>query len=369
MKESTDETQFTGEQAEVLKSIRVSRIILPVLIGLVVVGYMLWAKFDAQDFIQIEWSRYTIFWVLVSVVFLITRHLAYATRLRILSDKAFSWRKCIELIFIWEFSSAVSPTSVGGSAVALFVLAQEKLSAARTATIVIYSAVLDALFFVSTLFILYLIFGWVMIRPELADGNVARGLEVAFMVAYLFTLAYGALFFYGLFVNPNSVKWVLDKCTDFNWLRRYKTKAVALGNDMEIASREMKNKSWSFHIASFLSTVVAWSCRFFLLSCLVIAMKPGLITSFMEQLQLYARLESIFVIMAGSPTPGAAGVAEFTFSKLIIDYVPESGVALLIASGWRLMTYYLYLLIGAIIIPNWIRTILNERKKMSLRNP
>lgn len=363
MKYSTDETQFTGEQEDVLKSIRVSRIILPILIGLVVVGYMLWEKFDAEDFAQIEWSRYTIFWVLTSIVFLVIRHLAYATRLRILSDKAFSWRKCIELIFIWEFSSAVSPTSVGGSAVALFVLAQEKLSAAKTATIVIYSAVLDSLFFISTLLVLYLIFGWVMIRPELVDGNVARGLEVAFMFAYLFMLIYGGLFFYGLFINPNSVKWVLDKITNIKWFYRYKEKAVTLGHDMEIASLEMKNKHWPFHVGSFLSTATAWSCRFLLLSCLVIAMKPGLITSFMEQLQLYARLESVFVIMAGSPTPGAAGVAEFTFSKLIKDYVPELGVALLIASGWRLMTYYLYLLIGAIIIPNWIRTILNERKK------
>ena len=76
-----------------------------------------------------------------------------------------------------------APTSVGGSAVALFVLAQEKLSAAKTATIVIYSAVLDTLFFVSTLLVLYLVFGWVMIRPDLADGNVARGLEtIKFLV-------------------------------------------------------------------------------------------------------------------------------------------------------------------------------------------
>ncbi|NJN77591.1 MAG: hypothetical protein HC803_04080 [Saprospiraceae bacterium] len=48
-------------------------------------------------------------------------------RLHILTEGEFTWRKCFELIFIWEFSSAVTPTSVGGSAVALFVLSQEKL--------------------------------------------------------------------------------------------------------------------------------------------------------------------------------------------------------------------------------------------------
>ena len=74
-------------------------------------------------------------------------------------EKAFSWKKCIELVFIWEFSSAVSPTSVGGSAAALFVLSQEKLSTAKTTTIVLYSAVQDALFFLVTLLVFFMIFG------------------------------------------------------------------------------------------------------------------------------------------------------------------------------------------------------------------
>ncbi len=362
--EPPEKTPYTDEQeAEVLRSIRVSRIILPVLIGIGVVGYMMWRQFDPDDFAQIEWNRHLIGWVAVSFVILVIRHLAYATRLRILSDRAFTWRKCIELIFIWEFSSAVSPTSVGGSAVALFVLAQEKLSAAKTTTIVIYSAVLDSLFFILSLPTLFMLFGWVMVRPELGDGSTVRSFESWFLLAFLFTLTYGSLFFYGLFVNPKSFKWVLMGLTRIKWLRRFRKKAQELGDDVVVASREMKNKRWDYHFASFGSTVMAWSCRFLLLSCLVIAMKPGIIQGFMEQLLLYARLESVFVIMAGSPTPGAAGVAEFAFSNLIKDYVPETGIALLIASGWRLLTYYLYLFVGAIIIPNWIRNILNERKK------
>ncbi len=363
MTESNNENNFTNEQEDVLKSIRVSRIILPILIGVGVVAYLLWKQFDAEDFSQIEWSSHTTSWIVASFSFLIIRHIAYATRLRILSDGAFSWRKCVELIFIWEFSSAVSPTSVGGSAVALFVLAQEKLSAAKTATIVIYSAVLDTLFFVSTLLVLYLIFGWGMIRPESTDGTIASGLEFAFMGAYFFMLLYGSIFFYGLFVNPKSFKWALDKITNIKWLRKYKEKVVDLGNDMMIASEEMKRKNWSFHLGSFLSTATAWSCRFILLACLVIAFKPGIISELFDYFKLYARLESVFVIMAASPTPGAAGVAEFTFSTLVKDYIPEMGLALLIASLWRLMTYYLYLMAGAIVIPNWVRTLLNERKK------
>ena len=104
--------EFTEAQQEVLKSIRLSRVILPIILGIGVVGYLLWQQYDSEDFSRIDWTAHTTFWVSLSVILLIVRHIAYAIRLRILSDGQFSWKKCIELIFIWEFSSAVSPTSV-----------------------------------------------------------------------------------------------------------------------------------------------------------------------------------------------------------------------------------------------------------------
>ena len=97
---------FTDEQQEVLKSIRWSRIIFPILIGIGVVVYSLLKQFDPVEFAKIEWNQHALFWVCLSLVLLIIRHLAYANRLRVLSEKQFSWKKCIELIFIWEFSSA-----------------------------------------------------------------------------------------------------------------------------------------------------------------------------------------------------------------------------------------------------------------------
>jgi len=157
---------FSKAQQEVLDSIKMSRILLPVFIGIAAVFYLLWRQFDPAEFANINWTGHTYFWIAVAVVFVVTKHLSYAARLRILSEGAFSWRKCIELIFIWEFSSAVSPTAVGGSAVAFFVLAQEKLSTARTATIVLYTVVLDGLFFILSLPLLYVLFGSNMIRPE-----------------------------------------------------------------------------------------------------------------------------------------------------------------------------------------------------------
>ncbi len=366
MSDKKNQESFNEEQQEVLKSIRISRIIIPILIGLGVVGYMFWKQFDPVEFAKINWNQHTTFWIFLSLLLLIVRHIAYAKRLRILSNNFFSWRKSIELIFIWEFSSAISPTSVGGSAVALFVLAQEKLSTAKTATIVIYSAILDTIFFIGTLPILFFIFGPEIIRPGLSGLDDLGGWGYTFIGAYVLMLCYGSLFFYGIFINPKPIKKMLVGMTKLRWLRRFRTRAVDLGNDIIVASKEMKIKNWKYHIGAFLATATAWSCRFLLLNCLIIAFIDTTSLDFVTQGKLYARLETMFVIMAFSPTPGGAGFAEAVFPGFVNDYVSSKSIAILIASIWRLFTYYTYLLVGAILIPNWIRTRLNERKKKKL---
>ena len=358
---------FSDEHQETLKSIRVSRIILPVLIGIVAVGYMLWRQFDPAEFAKINWTTHTLLWVFATLLLLITRHLAYATRLRILSEKEFSWRKCIELIFIWEFSSAVSPTSIGGSAVAFFVLAQEKLSTAKTATIVLYTVVLDSIFFIGSLPVLFLFFGTHMIRPDVERLSDLGAWGFYFLFAYSLMAVYCSIFYYGLFVSPKQIKRVLKAVTGIRFLKRYQPKAIELGNDMIVASEELKKHRWPFHLKAFLATATAWSCRFLLLSCLIIAFTRGISLDFWPQFGLYARLEAMFVIIAFSPTPGGAGFVEVLFGGFLTDYVQNATYATVISTIWRLLSYYSYLLAGAIIIPNWIRTILNERRLRRLQ--
>lgn len=352
---------FSTDQQEVLQSIRISKVILPVLIGIGVVFYLLWKQFDPEEFANINWTIHTFVWIGVAVALLIVRHLAYATRLRILTEGDFSWFKCIELIFIWEFSSAVSPTSLGGSAVAFFVLAQEKLSAARTATIVLYTIVLDTIFFVGTLPILFFMFGPDMIRPGMRLENI-DGWGYTFFFAYVIMAVYGSLFYYGLFVNPRQMKRLLVAFTYIPFFKKFRQRALSLGSDMMVASQHLKKQNWRFHLGAFLSTATAWSCRFLLLGSLIVAFIPTLPIDFWTQAALFARLQTMFVIIAFSPTPGGAGFVEILFGGFLKDYVQTGTSSLVIASIWRIISYYSYLLAGAIVIPNWLRNVILNRK-------
>lgn len=361
------DTKWSDQERKVLQSVRMSKMIWPILIGVGVVLYLLYQQYDPEEIAKIPWTIHTFFWITMSILVLGVRHLAYANRLRILSEWQFSWRKCIQLIFIWEFSSAVSPTSVGGSAVALFMLAQEKLSTAKTTAIVLYTVVLDTAFFVTTLPILFIFLGPEMIRPEMKMLSDIRGWGITFLGAYTFMAFYGALFFYGLFISPVKMKKLLAALTNIRFLKKYKRKAVSIGNDFIIASAELKQQKMQFHAGAFLSTAVAWSCKFIMMICLIIGLVSVLPFDFSSLFKLFARLEAMFVIMAFSPTPGGAGFAEFVFGGFLRDFVP-AGIALIVAFMWRLISYYAYLLAGAIIIPGWLNRILLERR-MARKKP
>jgi uncharacterized protein (TIRG00374 family) len=336
--------------------LKISRATLPILIGLAVIVYLFWKQFDWEEFKEIDWSNRTFFWLLVAIFVGILRHLAYSWRLHHLSLKKFSWKKSIELIFIWEFSSAVSPTSLGGSAVAFFILSKEKLSIAKTATIVLYTIVLDSFFLLGTLPILYLVFGSSIMRPD-ELGNWG----FYFALAYLLMTLYSAVFFYGLFVNPQQLKKLLLWITSFKFLDKWKATGKQLGDDIILASRELSKKPFSFHFISGFSTTIAWVSRFIILNCIMIALLPDLSLYPTVQFELYARLQTMFFVIAFSPTPGGAGLIELLFNGFLTDYIQTNTSTTIISTIWRILSYYIYLIAGAIIIPNWLQKIWRKK--------
>ena len=356
----------TKEESTILQAFSPSKIILPTIIGIAAVLWLMYKQVDIEAVKEIKWTSHVTFWIGIAIVLLIIRHLSYAARLKTLADGHFSWWKSIELIFIWEFSSSVSPTSLGGSVVAFFMLAQEKLSAAKTATIVIYTIILDSLFFLIGMPLLYIIFGANSIRPDVFTFSELGGWSWTVITLYLLMAGYASFFFYGLFLNPRRLKQLMLFFTKNKFLRRWRQDANKLGDDIILTSSEVRHKPLNYHLKLFLLSATPWICRFLLLNALIIAFVESTSLDFMTQLLLYGRSKFMFMIMAFSPTPGSSGLAELVFGGFLSDFVPE-GISLIIALIWRLLTYYVYLIVGVIIIPNWIRKVMIRRRKNKLK--
>jgi glycosyltransferase 2 family protein len=351
------------EAQEAMQSVRFSRVLFAILIGVGVVAYLIWKQFDLEEFKKIDWTLRTFGWLAVSIAILALRHFSYMARLHILTEGAFSWRKCFELIFIWEFSSAVTPTSVGGSAVALFVLSQEKLSTAKTATIVIYTVILDSVFFLVGIPLFFLFFGDTII-PSGVQFFGSLGATIVLALTYAIMLTYATLFAWGIFISPRRIKSLLLFFCKLPFLKRFTVQAEKLGSDILLTSKEVRSKSWQYHFGAFAATIGAWTCKFLLIIAIVIAVVPTFQTDLYLLVLTFAKLETMFLLILLFPSPGGAGFAEFAFGAFMNGYIPQTS-ALVIALIWRLLSYYSYLIAGAIIIPTWIKNRIAERKKRS----
>jgi len=144
------------------------------------------------------------------------------------------------------------------------------------------------------------------------------------------------------------------------FIRRFKKSLYQIGQDVVTTSSELRTKPLGFHIQAILLTIGAWVTRFITVNFIIMALVE-VDWTFMEQFLIYARSETMYVITQFSPTPGGSGVIELMFSGFFKDFI-SSGVGSVGALLWRLITYYPYLIIGAIIIPNWIRRIVKQRK-------
>ena len=357
LKQPTDDIEhLSEEQRNVLHSLRASRMILPILLGLGVVAWLVLRNFNFEKLEQIHWSVATFGWILLAFILMVIRHLAFSVRMWILAQGHFSFVKCIELVLIFEFSLCITPTTVGGSAVSLFVLTQERLSAARTTTIVLYKVVLDTLFFVGTFPLLFAINGATVIRPYMESLSDANWESRLFFLSYAGMVTYGLFLFYGLFINPTLIKRFLVGATRITFLNRFRERMEKLGSEIVLASEDMKNIGWKQHTAAFGATWLAWTCKFLLISCLIYGIDHPTM-DFAREVLLYSRLQAMFIIMALSPTPGGAGIAEGLFYPFLHDFISNLEIATVIALIWRLMSYYLYLAAGAVVVPNWIRKV------------
>jgi hypothetical protein len=77
----------------------------------------------------------------------LVRDLGYIIRLRVLSFGAFTWRQATENILLWELASALTPSVVGGSAVAVVILKRDGLRWGKSLATVFATAMMDEAFY------------------------------------------------------------------------------------------------------------------------------------------------------------------------------------------------------------------------------
>jgi len=336
------------------KNLSPTKILVPIVLGLGMVIWLMFNEIKADTFSFLEWSVGAVFWIFVCFVMMAIRDIAYMWRIRILTNGKINWRNAFDVIMLWEFSSAISPSVVGGTGPAIYFLYKEGINSGKSTAVVLTAIFLDELFFIIMVPLMILAFGAMAFPQEKVSflGN----LVVYFWLGYGIIFVYTFILLYALFINPHTIKRLLSWIFLLPFLKRWRLRVRKLANQLIITSEEFKGMGITFWIKSFVATFLSWTARYWVINFLFMAFFFDYI-GIADHFLIYARQLTMWIILLISPTPGGSGIAEFIFKDFLGDLIPNIEWAVPLALLWRLISYYPYLLIGAIVLPKWLKKV------------
>lgn len=385
------------DEREVRRSFKAWRSLLPIAFGLLAVGFLLWHELheqgfeavppgtgnyawvdhdqdgevdlgSASEFVPAAHGDYRLMsglerlrsvhlapwgiWLLLGALIAnALRDYGYIIRLRILTDGEFGWKRSFQVVALWEFATAVAPAVVGGTSVAIYVMAKDGTPLGKSAAIVLVTAMLDELFFLVFAPAVFILVGMDrLFPPELDEAMWGLPVQALFWVGYAFIAVMKITVFYSVFFRPRAIKLFLVNLFKHRWLRRLRPRMAEAGDDLIAASDQFKGRSVAFWLKAIAATWCSWGARFLVLNLIAAAF-----FTVSHPLLMYARQIVLWVILLISPTPGASGAAEFAFVGFMRDLLPAGAMLVVVALLWRLFTYYLYLFLGAAVAPGWLR--------------
>ncbi len=354
---------MSRKQVDLIKHIKPLKIIIPIVLGVTVVVWLFYKEFDFKVLSTIQFTWIGILYIFLAFLMMIFRDVGYMIRIKILSDNQFSWRNVFNINFLWEFTSAITPSVVGGTSLAIIYVFKEGLNLGKSTALVLATAFLDEFYF-------FLFFPLVVlsVNPEIlfGTGNGFSG-SLDFTNKYFYFAVIGytlktiffLLLFYALFLKPLKLKQLLVWIFKLRFLKRWRNDAEKTGKDIVESSMVLRKKKIGFWIKSFTATVFSWTARYLVLNFLLLALyasiNPNIINtlSISEHLLIFARQLVMWIMMLVLPSPGGSGFSEAIFSDYLGDFMPLAFVGVM-AFLWRIVTYYPYLIIGAIMAPKWI---------------
>lgn len=385
-------------QATPPKMLRGFRVWIPLIIGLGVAGYLLYSNLNEVRFVEvkanevgthlwkdsnnngivehwleeefipdaagqyrkqnisdilsdIQWSGQSTVFILLAVLMIFVRDLGYVIRIRLLTDKKLSWHRSFVVIMMWEFASALSPGVVGGAAVAMFILNREKIPMGRATALVVITAFMDNLFFVLCVPIVVMIVGYSVMFADFS-GDVSGGLITLFWLGYGIIVLISLMLFISLFFQPRLIKSMLMLIAKLPFIKKYREDFQRTGDEIVITSKEFRGRSAKFWLGIFGATFLSWTGRYLVINMILAAF---LSLGFYEHFVVLAKQFALWVIMLISPTPGASGVAEWGFTRLLGSFATSALLISSLAILWRLISYFPYLFIGSLLMPRWLK--------------
>lgn len=346
---------------KILKTLNPRKVWIPVVLGMGIVVFLFMRDPNITvDKLSLVFDA-TLFPVFLAILVFLSRFAGYIFRIKSITKNELTWTSSLYVIILWEFASAVTPSVVGGTAVAVFILWKEGIKPGKALGYVLLTAIFDNMFFVLAA-PLTLILGMQHVFPAGSESSdfMESSMSFLFFLSYGLITLYTFIMIFALLINPRLFKWVLIKITSIRMLKKWRYAAYERGTEMILASDELKGMGKRFWLYLSLSTIFIWSSRYLMLNFLMVSFTK---ISLSEHVLIFGKQIILWVVMLISPTPGSSGTAEYFFPMFFQETLGD--YTLIVNLLWRLFTYYPYLLIGTIFLPKWIKRVFFQSGQLS----
>ncbi len=283
-------------------------------------------------------------YLLAAVALHIVSYIIWGLRMKVMTE-ALGYRIGIkdatEIVIANLFAASVTPSMAGGEPVRIHMLNRNaNVRVGDASAVVIGERVLDALLLlIATPFAL-----WV-----LSGSLISWEMDLAIIVAELFVLlmVFAAI---GGLLSPTFIDWLSSLITrGLHRVGRFdRTEHLIQFIDKELLN--FHNSLWALMrtgkqglFFGCICTVIYWIVEFMVLPLILLGLNQP--PSIMVAMAVQVFLTFIMVVPV---TPGASGIAELGGAALFGILVPVSILGVVVAA-WRLITYYLNLVIGGVV--------------------
>lgn len=301
------------------------------------------------DFFTINW-----WWILVALgcmlLYLGLESLIVKTIVDTQQDY-FTWRDAIRVPLVEQLFNGITPFSSGGQPGQLYVMVQAGVDAGKASSVLLMKFVVFQGMIVIN-FLLSLVIGFEYVKEKL---HYLAWLVLFGFFVHLLVIVALLLVMYWFSFTKHLVDICLKPLKLFIKHQKFNNIQALINNKIDIFHNESIRiaKQWKMMLKIMLITFIQLAFYYLIPYFIMLALGfNGANIIIVVSLHVL-----IFMIISLFPIPGGAGGAEYSFKALFQSFITNNAKLILALIIWRLLTYYLGMILGAIslfINPNRI---------------
>ena len=303
--------------------------------------------------------------LLLAVVAVFLSVMVEGLRIQVLAhaiDEKIGFWESVKIFYISFFLGGITPYFSGAIPGQIFLFTQKGICVGKSMMIATIRPIIKSIIFLILTPILFFYFSEPLEEYEILSW-------LLLFAAMLFSLIF--IFIFVLAVkNPQKLKSIIEWFKRISFFKNYldrpnvqqkleglMSQAIQFNNSYHLMLNHRKEI-----ILAFFYTVVYWFLYFSIAPLLLLALEIELDYALVMIIQIL-----IFFLLPFLPTPGGSGVAELGFASLFSFFVPSHLLGIYVG-GWRLFTFYLYVLIGALLSLGVLRKWITREKDLKSNN-